>query len=365
MKLKMFRQFILTTIILCGLFALTGCFKSEISVDVNENGSGLVSIAYGVTQQAKTLLAAQSKNPMSEIINGFGLPYSDGNNLTVTNWVDGDYEWTKASKEFASLEEINAVLSANKLFNSFSITRMRGLLQDEFVLQAELAPISETAGSSLVDPSGFVQIRFSIKLPGEIKTTNGAMDGNNPDHTIWTVQSNSPTSLNLRSASWNWLNIGLGAGFGLLLFLIFVVALVFSLSGPKARPVRQPVKKSTPLVQKPVAVVAVPVPASLEDSHPVLSPLEVLHTAPVESPVPAVYNPFEELGVETLLSQVNDKILKGAGKFHRSPDEVILFWTDETGQYKFIGIKYLGLAKFSVNGQLLPATRDDIKAGIL
>jgi hypothetical protein len=49
----------------------------------------------------------------------------------------------------------------------------------------------------------------------------------------------------------------------------------------------------------------------------------------------------------------------------RSPDEVVLFWTDETGQYKFIGIKYLGMAQFSVNGQLLPATRADLQAGIL
>lgn len=356
MKLKNIRQFILTTIILSGLFALTACFKSEISVDVNENGSGLISFAYGVTQQVKTLLAAQSTNPLAEIDKGFGASGTEAGNLTVTSWVDGDYEWSKAQKEFASLDEINAVLGANKLFKSFAITRARGLLQDEFDLQAELAPISESAGSSLVDPSGFVQIRFSIKLPGEIKATNGAMDGNNPNHILWTVQSNSPTSLSLHTVSWNWLNIGLGAGFGLLLVLIFGVALVFSLSGSKARPARQPLKKSKPLVQKPVAVVAVPAAAA---------PLEVLNPAPLESAAPPVYDPFLDLGVETLLSQVNDKVLKGAGKFHRSPDEVVLFWMDETGQYKFIGVKYLGLAQFSVNGQLLPATRDDLKAGIL
>jgi hypothetical protein len=37
---------------------LTGCFKGEVSIDVMPNGSGNLSLAFGMTQQAKTFLSS-------------------------------------------------------------------------------------------------------------------------------------------------------------------------------------------------------------------------------------------------------------------------------------------------------------------
>src|SRR5436190_1196533 len=132
------------TLILCivGVVAtvgLTGCFKGEVSVDVKPNGSGILSLAIGMTEQAKALVA--------------------------------------------SPDEINKALSGNELFNRFVLTRSHGLLRDEITLDAEFAPMNSNASGndSGVDPSAFIKMTFSARLPGKIIETNGLTDINDPN----------------------------------------------------------------------------------------------------------------------------------------------------------------------------------------
>src|SRR4030095_4628631 len=107
----MFLKKIKRTTILCivGIIAtlgLTGCFKGEVSVDVKPNGSGILSLAIGMTQQAKALASSQGTDPLQDINKSLANGASTAKDVKVTTWIDGDYEWTKAEKVFASPDEI-------------------------------------------------------------------------------------------------------------------------------------------------------------------------------------------------------------------------------------------------------------------
>src|SRR5258706_9740394 len=181
------RIFILGVVGIITTIGLTGCFKGEIAVDVKQNGSGILNLAIGMTQQAKVFAASQGTDPFQDINKSLGNGTDTPKDVKVTTWIDGDYEWTKAEKEFANLDEINKVLNGKKLFNNFSLTRSHSLLRDEFTLQAEFAPLnSNTSGNdSGVDPSAFIQMSFSARLPGKIIETNGLTDINDPNRIVW------------------------------------------------------------------------------------------------------------------------------------------------------------------------------------
>jgi len=173
------RTFILWVAAIITTFGLTGCFKGEISVDVKQNGSGVISVAIGMTQQAKALAASQGTDPFQDMKKSLADGTGATQDVKLTTWIDGDYEWAKAEKEFANLDEISKVLNDKELFNNFSLSRNRGFFQDEFNLDAEFAPLNSNTPSendSGVDPSAFIQMSFSAHLPGKIIETNGLRD---------------------------------------------------------------------------------------------------------------------------------------------------------------------------------------------
>ena len=108
--------------ILLGVFAflaaigLTGCFKGEISVDVKENGSGLIGIAFGMTQQAKVLLSSQGNNPLEQIQKSLSEQVGLPGDVRVSSWVEDEYEWVKVEKGVKSVDEINMVFADNEIF---------------------------------------------------------------------------------------------------------------------------------------------------------------------------------------------------------------------------------------------------------
>lgn len=321
---------------------LTGCFKGDISVDIKANGTGLVSVAFGMTQQAKALVANQGENPFQDmrqsVSDGSGNTPTDVN---VTKWMDGDYEWQKAEKEFKSLDEINAVMTNKALFNKFSLTRNRGIFQDEFILDAEFDALNSDmpADDSGVDPSAFIEMSFSVKMPGEIMETNGFSDLNDANRLVWNMASNQTVSIFARSTSWNWLNIFgiLVGGMGFVLFGIYALGGFDSFLYP-------PTRKPNYLPQ---------------GQRAIQSQSQYVTQAPVR-----ITNYIVELGLEDLFNQVNTRALNSIGEIRRQPMEIALIWKDAQGQQRFIYIKDLGNHEIAINGTNYPATRDNAKAAI-
>jgi len=331
----MFISKIKRTLILCiaGITAtigLTGCFKGELSVDVKANGSGILSLAIGMTQQAKALAASQGTDPLQDLNKSLANGTNTPKDVKVTTWVDGDYEWTKAEKAFASPDEINKALSGNELFNRFVLTRSHGLLRDEITLDAEFAPMnSNTSGNdSGVDPSAFIQMTFSARLPGKIIETNGLTDINDPNRIVWNMASNRPVSIKARSGAWNWTIIFAISGF--LLFLGVVLVSGVGLF------VHARLQKGKTL-KKDQLVVNVPVPEM----------------------------DFAALGVEKLLLQINEKVLDSKGQLQTRPGGIILAWKDAQDQERAIDVKALAGNQVSINNQVCPATKKDTQEGIV
>lgn len=323
------------------IFGLSGCFKGEISVDVKESGKGFVGVAFGMTQEAKALLSIQSDNSGSQPTNPFdqiqkelaenvGLP----GDIKVSTWIDDDYEWFKAEKGFNNLDEINQLVADIEMFKSFKLTRKTGFLQNEFILEGELNSLSDDpmSGEMQIDPSMFIQMQFSLRLPGRIVETNGLVDVNDPNKMTWRAQGSKPVSMKARSLAWNWVNIGILAGVGGLILLIGIGVIGFTFfkrtSGPNLAPAQQ---------------------KSVNNQQPFLETDDQL----------------ANLGVADLLRQVNERALNNSGEFYNKLGVIMLTWKDATGRQKFIEVKDLGLQKISINGQVFPATKENAKAGIL
>lgn len=331
-------------------FGLSGCFKGNISVDVKANGSGIVSIAFGMTQQAKALISSQGTNPLQDIEQS--MSDESGNvptDVKVTRWTEGDYEWTKAEKEFKSLDEINKVILNRSLFNHFSLTRKRGIFQDEFILDAELDALNSDIPSdnSGIDPSAFIEMSFSARLPGKITETNGFVDTNDPNLVVWNVEGYQTVSVKARSVTWNWLNIFgiLTGGFLFVLFGIYALGGFDSILYPRSQN-----KKPLPQRQQ-----------SLQHQNEKPLPQRQQLLQPQNERISYIV----DLNIEDLLSQINTRALNSAGQFYRKSGEIALVWKDNSGKQRFIDVKELGNNQISINGQVCLATRESVKSELI
>jgi hypothetical protein len=218
---RMFQYFIIGLMVVMGT---SGCFKADVSVELKANGSGVLGVAVGMTQQAKSLFSSQGGGDPFQSLQD-QLSQQDGQKIkdvNVTKWVDGDYEWMKAERPFRNLEEVNALMGRNQMFNRFSLTRNRGVLQDEYVLDAELNKINDKVpgGEGLnlnIDPATFIGIKFSALLPGKIVESNGFADAENPNLLSWTAQGNQNVPIQARVRVWNRLVV---------LVLVLVIGLI-------------------------------------------------------------------------------------------------------------------------------------------
>jgi hypothetical protein len=321
---------VLSLIDLVLLLGLSGCFKAEVSIDVKPNGSGIMSFAIGMTQQAKAFVASDDTDPAKAVKQTLATGDSAPEDVKVMSWIDGDYEWTKAEKEFANLDEINNALHGNKLFNNFSLTRNHRLLRDEYILEAELVRIdSNSSGNNFnVDPAAFIQMSFSARLPGKIMETNGLQDVNDPNRMVWNVASKKAVAIHARSVTWNWVSISAIAGL-ILLFGVVAVGSIGYLVYAGSH------KSETVNVKQPGSSLEIP-------------------TAD-----------FEGLGIEKLLLEINDTVLKSAGQIQKTTGKITLVWKNRLNQQRIIEIKALDGDQISINDQVIPATKERAKTAII
>lgn len=351
MKTIKFKRIAILSILLFMLsFGLTGCFKGNFSVDVKPNGSGVVSVSFGMTQQAKALSSSQGTNPLQDIeqslSNGSGVAPTD---VTVTNWMEGDYQWTKAEKKFKSLDEINKVALDRSLFNNFSLIRKRGVFQDEFILDAELGALFDDLpyDNSGIDPSAFIEMNFSARLPGKLIEANGFIDANDPNLIVWNVEGYRTVSVRASSVTWNWLNI-FGILAGVFLFVLFGV---YALGGFDSILYPQSQNKK-PLPQQQRSL-------QLQNEKPLAQRQQPLQLQNEKT------SSIVDLNIENLLLQINTRTLNSAGQFYKKSGEIALVWKDNNGKQRFIDVKDLGNNQISINGQVCLATIENAKSELI
>lgn len=345
-------------ILIALLLVSSGCVKAQIAIDVHENGTADVALALGLTSQAKALIGSQGENPsqiMSEALSDTSITAS------TRQWVEGDYEWMEGKISLPSLDALNKRMNSNQaLVRSFSLVRERNLLQDRFVLDAVLEPMSdnitETDSEFSFDPSGMFEFRVLVRLPGKIVETNGVYD-QDQSALAWIAASKSPTTIHAVSEVWNWVNIGIIGGGSVLVILLLIVGGVFLAAGltkGKRKKAPQNVRRpSSPRMET---------PAKVEPASPAEKSVPPACLTTASKP-----DLLLQLQVRDLLEQVNLHILKNTGVIFVSPDELCLAWPDVAGPegQREIVVRAGGDEEISVNDVLCPADRNEIQAALV
>ena len=235
MKTQTNPRILLIALLLFATLILTGCVKGEITMDVNDDGSGWIGIALGATQEAKSMLELQGLGTSDGIKGQLEklLINQAGSNmgLKFDTWVDGEYEWVKVEKEAATIEELNQLAAQTGLFTSFALTRETSFFQNKLNLEAVLQPPTAglpDLGGFALDTSAVMQMQFALHLPGTITETNGTVDPADSNRLTWSLTGNQPVSIKAASLSYNWLNIGLVAGAAILAMLLLAGLAIFA-----------------------------------------------------------------------------------------------------------------------------------------
>jgi hypothetical protein len=74
---------------------------------------------------------------------------------------------------------------------------------------------------------------------------------------------------------------------------------------------------------------------------------------------------FEALGIESLLSKINEKVLDSAGKIQKEPGAIALVWMNSRKEPRSIEIKAMENEQIYVNDHVFAATKDEAKNAII
>jgi hypothetical protein len=165
-------------------------------------------------------------------------------------------------------------------------------------------------------------------LPGKIIETNGIRDINDPNRVVWNLVSDQPVSIKARSGNWNWTMIFAISG-----FVLFFGVLVTGGAGYFVYSRLQKNKTS-------------------KKANPVIG-----------LPIPEVN--FEELGIEKLFLQLNEKVLDTAGQLQKAPGRIALVWKNQHSQERMIEVRSLMDNQISINGNAFSANKKEIQEGII
>jgi hypothetical protein len=368
-------QFILWLVL---AFALSGCLKVRVAIDVKPNGSGTIGIALGMTQQAKMLVSSQGGDPMQTLTENLSESATNPQDVKVTSWTEGEYEWVQGEVAFKDLNDLNERMSQVDYFESFSVTRQPGIFRDRFILNARLKPLmqdtnsSDISGFGDIDPSAFVEIQMAVRLPGDVIETNGVFGGADSSNMLWTVSSKQTITMQATSEAWNWINIGIAGGsvglgilaiggsVGLGILAIGGITLLAIPAKPKPRK-NLPVTHATtdhlpglPLSSSGGMVVAKKSPQAHTQAE-VVMPIQ-----PVSSISPA-FPPgmLATIGARSLLQDVNQFLLKNTGSIRETLNELHMECPVlPVGKMQGIHIKLVSQQQVAVNGQVFPATHE-------
>lgn len=356
---------------------LTGCLKVRLAVDVKSDGSGIVGFALGMTQQAKALVASQGEDPTQILTQDLSKSPNEPQDVKISRWTEGEYEWLQGEVAFKELNDLNERLSRVEYFETFSISRQPGIFRDRFILDARLKPLLENTPDSdssdlfNIDPSAFIEVQMTVRLPGDVIETNGVFDGNDSSKMLWTVGSKQAITMHAVSETWNWLNIGIiGGGAFVAILAIGGMIFIVATSKPKRKkeisPSRvQQDKSRLPSASSPPGNRT----AIVSDSLTTQARSETITPVQIEAQdfqPPNIPNLLVTIGARSLLQDVNHFLLKDIGTISESPDELRLEWLlmPDAGEIQSIHIRLINQNQATINGQVFPATHEGMKTGI-
>lgn len=207
---------------LAGLLAAAGCeVRTEVGVEVAEDGSGEVTVSVGLDDDAVERVPNLGEELRTD-------------DLEATGWtVEGPTEeadgltWVRATKGFATPEEAGAVLDELAVrggpFRDFAVTRERSFARTEYgftgtvdfagglerlgddalaaaldgePLGEDVAAIEERIGQAIDEAFTF---RVAVRLPGDLSSSNAPVEAANG--AVWSPRISEAGPVELRARS--------------------------------------------------------------------------------------------------------------------------------------------------------------------
>ncbi len=191
---------IIVLVVLLALVSTACQIRIDTVVSVNEDESGTFAIEMAMDEELRNL--SSENGGEINLADGMGsLP----DNWSVNDFVDGEFEGTRISTDFADFTDLTAKLSVlaelgegdegapNELIDGLEFTREG----DRFAFDARLEQLTdsfaETGGEGLtfegLDPADLLEslflIRFVVTLPGTLGDNNAdSVDGNT---LVWVI----------------------------------------------------------------------------------------------------------------------------------------------------------------------------------
>ena len=203
--------------------SLSGCITANTSITVQPDGTGEITTSLGFPIELVAEMTLQGIDPLKDLKQSLFKNLGHGTVFDQAN--DSTHEWLMITLQFNSVEDLSDLLQKQDFVESFSLRRNRGFLQDQFVLDAQLAlanfsdpfdfALEDETGNSLTAASLPLDFQISIQFPGKIIETNGVHDA--PTKTItWATDSTDAFELAAISESWNTLSLAITAGLAIL-----------------------------------------------------------------------------------------------------------------------------------------------------
>lgn len=164
------------TVAVAVVIATTGCMKMDMSLKVNDQDKVSGSMVLGITKSLASMAGSSSSSSLDT-----NKLLKDTKNVTVEKFDDGKYVGTRYKFTNLPLKQFAPSLGDK---SSFGISRKGDNLLVSGTMDMGGAGAADTsnplAASMMAAMAASFDIKISVTLPGEIKSTNGVTKG----HTI-------------------------------------------------------------------------------------------------------------------------------------------------------------------------------------
>jgi len=207
------------------VLVLSGCIKARVSIKVENDGSGTLAMAVGMSQEIKALASSSGQDPMDELEKE--LAQEIDREVTVRRWEDDDYDWVENSVAFQDADDLEKLVQDAEIFERFSLQHEKGLFKHRFELDATVEQLSggqDMPDDLPLDASDLFDIRVAVELPGNVVETNGTYEGDSQVMT-WKMSGQESIQIHAVSEVWNWTTLLILAALLLLLGIGFLIVL--------------------------------------------------------------------------------------------------------------------------------------------
>lgn len=204
---------------------LSGCVKINSTLTVNSDGSGDLSVIYGVNKQ----LAAMQPDITSSLQTAKKNSEKEG--YTTSDYNDTQYMGIQLKKHINNLKDLKQFPNNNKV--KFSVKEKKGFFKNTYDVNSsfDLTGLTDPNSNGLEESVAAaavaqIDLKFTLNLPVAAGNNNASKVTNNNKTLEWTLVPNQMNNLNVQFSTVNMTNVVMLIG-GIAIILILLGFFIF------------------------------------------------------------------------------------------------------------------------------------------